>query len=249
MTTGKTTTWSDRCAPDYVEMIRDSVREALESSEAAPPHRSLAVEPTFLACMLALEGPAACKPSLERGQAHYEYLLNLMGPKPGGVNSVIAASVLQWEMLCMACGVEVPRITERKAFFDMLRKERAFVASGSPTLAFLAIAEGRPSDVSVWLDGKPVKRFTARETFGFDAPGFAQYLVKAVKVGAPLEDVMPAWDDFVVCFPRKLSAGTLDDPDLVAAARVVYETIGKMPTREVARLLHEKIMSLVQAGS
>lgn len=83
--------------------------------------------------------------------------------------------------------------------------------------------------------------FTPDATFGFNVQAFTHYLAKAVEVGAPMAAVQAAWDEFLLAFPPKVAARTLDWPDLLSAARVFYATIGGRSVGEVAAALHADV--------
>ena len=70
----------------------------------------------------------------------------------------------------------------------------------------------------------PASGFEPGRTFGFDHPGFIDYLGAACAVGAGFVDLAPAWHDFLVHFPHKLAARTIEWTDLLLAARVVHGT-------------------------
>jgi len=94
------------------------------------------------------------------------------------------------------------------------------------------------------LLGEPSAPFVRDQVFGADPSAFARYLTAAVEAGADASDVAPAWEALLRGFPAGLRTGELAWRYLLAAARVVYSTLGGTPASEVASVLHFEIEAL-----
>ena len=104
--------------------------------------------------------------------------------------------------------------------------------------ALLCAAVNLPELVAAFVDGRPDPAFEPERTFGFNVQGLAHYLAAAGPAGAAFTDVQPAWNDFMVSFPHKLAAGTLDWSHLLVVSATVFHHIGGAPLATVGSLLH-----------
>ena len=107
-------------------------------------------------------------------------------------------------------------------------------------LGWIAIAGFRPTeDVP----------FVPRATFEFNVQGLIAHLGGAILSGATLDDVLPAWHQFMALAVTLRKVRQVDNQVIFWVARVVFHHIGKQPLSTVADCVFEKINQLVAAGA
>lgn len=89
--------------------------------------------------------------------------------------------------------------------------------------------------------------FTPGATFEFNVQGFLAHLAGAIVHQRALDDVLPAWRDFVRAYPNLQRANMANLSTLLWAARLVDHHIGGQPLGTVAEFLYSEIRSAVAA--
>lgn len=152
--------------------------------------------------------------------------------------------LLQFAAVARACGAKLPADAKRieadwlPALAEQGESLDEFVRE---EMAFACVAAGQPERVAELLGAALPKSAPAGKTFGPNFGGLAKYLAAAVRDGAALDDVEPAFADFLAEFPDKLEAGTADWPALFWCARAVLSTIGGRAEGEVAAEIHRRV--------
>lgn len=80
--------------------------------------------------------------------------------------------------------------------------------------------------------------FVAGELHGFNSQSFLAHLAAAVEVGASVEDVWPAFEEFMHNFPRKEESGDFDGACLFWVARIIHHELGGRPLAHTCTWLH-----------
>ena len=91
--------------------------------------------------------------------------------------------------------------------------------------------------------------FVPRATFEFNMQGLIGHLGGAILSGATLDDVLPAWHQFmgVAIMLRKIRQ--IDDQVILWVARILFHHIGREPLGTVGAHIFEEINGLVAAGA
>ena len=89
--------------------------------------------------------------------------------------------------------------------------------------------------------------FVPQATFEFNMQGLISHLGGAVLAGATLDDVLPAWHQFMVVAITLMDVGQVDEQVILWVARVVFHHIGKEPLGTVGNRIFEEINNLVAA--
>lgn len=83
--------------------------------------------------------------------------------------------------------------------------------------------------------------FVARTVVGFNLQALAAHLAGAIESGASVDDVMPAFDEFIDNFESHDNAKSANKHVLLWIARIVFHRIGGAPLAEVATRLLTKL--------
>ena len=81
-------------------------------------------------------------------------------------------------------------------------------------------------------------RFCPGELHGFNPQSFLAHLAAAVEAKAAVEDVWPAFEEFIHNFPRKEESGDFDGACLFWVARIVHHELGGRPVGQTCAWLH-----------
>lgn len=81
-------------------------------------------------------------------------------------------------------------------------------------------------------------RFCPGELHGFNPQSFLAHLAAAVEAKAAVEDVWPAFEEFMHNFPRKEESGDFDGACLFWVARIVHHELGGRPVGQTCAWLH-----------
>jgi len=91
--------------------------------------------------------------------------------------------------------------------------------------------------------------FVPRATFEFNVHGLIGHLGGALLSGASLDDVLPAWHQFMALAVTLTKVRQIDNQVILWVARVVFHHIGKQPLGTVGDRVFEEINQLVAAGA
>jgi len=91
--------------------------------------------------------------------------------------------------------------------------------------------------------------FVPRATFEFNVQGLIAHLGGAILSGAALDDVLPAWHQFIALADTLRSVRQVDNQVILWVARVVFHHIGKEPLGSVGDRVFEEINRLIAAGA
>jgi hypothetical protein len=91
--------------------------------------------------------------------------------------------------------------------------------------------------------------FAPHATFGPNVQGLIGHLGGAMLSGAALDDVLPAWRDFLRFAVPLMKAHQIDHQVVLWAARVVFHHIGKQPLGSVGDRVFEEIDRIVASGA
>ena len=91
--------------------------------------------------------------------------------------------------------------------------------------------------------------FVPRATFEFNVQGLISHLGGAILSGATLDDVLPAWHQFMALAVTLRKVRQVDNQVIFWVARVVFHHIGKQPLSTVGDRVFEVINQLVAAGA
>jgi hypothetical protein len=80
--------------------------------------------------------------------------------------------------------------------------------------------------------------FSPRQLHGFNPQSFLGHLAAAVEARATVDDVWPAFEEFVLNFPRKEESGAFDGACLFWVARIVHHELGGRPIGQTCAWLH-----------
>jgi hypothetical protein len=104
----------------------------------------------------------------------------------------------------------------------------------------MAAAAQLPSFVPQFLGSNSTNAFVPGKIFEFNIPGLIHYLAAAIKNGASFEDVAPAWKSFLLAFPYKLVAQTVQWFDLLFVGKIIAQ-LQRTPLELVAQKIHQMI--------
>jgi len=90
--------------------------------------------------------------------------------------------------------------------------------------------------------------FVPRATFEFNMQGLIAHLGGAILSGATLDDVLPAWHQFMALAVTLRKVRQVDNQVILWVARVVFHHVGKQPLSTVGDRVYEEINRLVAAG-
>jgi len=91
--------------------------------------------------------------------------------------------------------------------------------------------------------------FVRGATFEFNVQGLIGHLGGALLSGAALEDVLPAWHQFMALAVTLMDVHQIDEQVILWVARVVFHHIGKQPLGTVGDRVFDEINRLVAAGA
>lgn len=249
-TAGLPSTWAELRAPEsgILAKQREQVQVLVETlalleGQLASLPQVMAPHAEDFAAIAALAGPEAARAELEKISAAVPQALKMtrMLGSTGAiswlalVNAGECAGAPSWSLASQPAAKMLEGVASN-------RKGLSEVELYSAALA--AIAAGETKLVPKLLNTKPAPDFTPGKTFLFNVQGFTLYLAAAKDKGASAADVAPAWRDFVLAFPRKLTARTLGWNELLWAARIYFHDFEKRPAAEVAGALHAQVSAL-----
>jgi hypothetical protein len=90
------------------------------------------------------------------------------------------------------------------------------------------------------MPGEPLD-FDAGATFQFDVQGLLRHLAGAIAHGAGLDEVRPAWDDFLRAGPVLIRGKQVDEATLAWLARLVHHRIGGGALAGVGDFLYREV--------
>ena len=91
--------------------------------------------------------------------------------------------------------------------------------------------------------------FVPCATFEFNMQGLIAHLGGALLTGATLDDVSPAWRQFMAVAVTLMDVHQIDEQVILWVARVVFHHIGKQPLGSVGDRVFEEISGLVEGGA
>jgi len=128
------------------------------------------------------------------------------------------------------CHDDMPASHWTKALVSLALGER---------LGWIAIAGFRPTE------NVP---FVSRATFEFNMQGLLAHLGGALLAGAAIDDVLPAWHQFMGLAVTLMDVRQIDEQVILWVARIVFHHIGHQPLGTVGDRVFEQINRLVAAG-
>ncbi|HZH03422.1 MAG TPA: hypothetical protein VEY30_06530, partial [Myxococcaceae bacterium] len=174
-------------------------------------------------CVAIVDGPGAVVPTLNDLKATLESAAQESRPGPDVLPFL--PDFLGYLNAADCCGVLSKPLggANAKGWLEAVAKRAGEMEERDVhAAAFAALGSGLPALVARLLRIKLPSRFEPGERFGFNSVGFLEYVATAQQKGAGARDLVPAFEDLVASFPRKLGAGTLNWPDLMWAARAYY---------------------------
>lgn len=154
---------------------------------------------------------------------------------PSLIEAQPATQALTMGLLARCCGLPFADELDAASWLEVLARDNSRTES-SFELGLLTLAYGHPEHLPRIIFGT-TPAFEPGLRFGFNTQGFTHYLAAAMNTGAELDDVAPAWREFLAAFPHKLAAQTLSWSGLLAAAYVVHHRIQGRPEKHVADVL------------
>ena len=142
-----------------------------------------------------------------------------------------------------ACAGWTDHITLFRQRLSDVRTERnsRFAAwHHAKTLAGIALGEKTLYRGPVGADVlfKETMPFTPYERHGYNPQSFLAHLAGAVETHAAIEEVWPAFEEFMFNFPGHEQTGEFDGACLFWVARIVHHHIGGQPLGETAAWVH-----------
>lgn len=230
-----------------VQLLAEDAAELQTQDEFLPgvafdaPARSLAV----LAVVL---GPVACRALFIQFDSALQTALKLMACKPFDVGLAGRIAVLHYinSARCSGTPLPEPALSAEGTWLPALSAYKDRVPEKvSDAMAFAALAFGRFELVPTFIGGGPLPAsIEPGQKFQFNVQKFVRYMATAAVRGAKAEDVLPAFREFVLVFPFKLGAESLDWVELLYAARAYYVHFEHRPVETVSQTLHELVTGI-----
>lgn len=245
---GVPVTWSEllneeaRTISGWLKLIKERAEQIVADSDS--PEAAFSGDLSTLVAGAIISGPSGCRPILE--------LMN--GLLPAETKSVEAdfsrklmesVTLVSYFSIARCCGTKLPPEAngiEQRWLPKIVEKEKRLFEEDRLTMALAATANRMPDLVPKLIGGgKLPKRIKPGEVFDFNAFGFIRYLAAAIACEADADDVLPAWLNFVACFPYKLAADSLDWIDLMLSGETIVVQLQKQPAGTVANALHRLV--------
>lgn len=116
-------------------------------------------------------------------------------------------------------------------------------------LLSLALNERRGWASVAGLDPTQDVPFIPRARFEFNVQGLIAHLGGAILSGATIDDVLPAWQQFIALADTLREVRQVDNQVILWVARVVFHHIGRQPLGTVGDRVFEEVNRLVAAGA
>jgi hypothetical protein len=198
-------------------------------------------------------GPTECAPAFTRFDSNLEAAIELVEAR--GLNNQFpgAVVVLQYINNARCAGLAVPESAvgaEAKWLPALAPYQSQMSDKDSYTMALAALALGAFDLVPTFSGGGSLPAsIEPGQKFQFNVQKLIRYMAAAAVQGAKVDDVSPAFREFVLTFPFKLGAKSLDWTDLLYAARAYYVHFERRPAETVAQTLHELVTSIAAGSS
>ncbi len=247
------TTWSALIAankPDIPEWAADLLERCDEAkellAEGSPVARTLLGVPSTLAQMAVVEGPDSIREIVQAWEPILGHAIGEIGETLSTNDRTMASVVLSFINVGSCTGVVFDSALDtatRRAEAEWPRQLTTMVYGMSDRerwLASLSALSANQPEHAITLAGADTipASVTPGEVFDFNVQGFIRYMAAAEHLGVPLEQVLPAFENFIARFPYKLQAGMLRFDELLYSARVVLSRIGTMSEKETGVELH-----------
>jgi hypothetical protein len=193
-------------------------------------------------------GPAACRHTFTLFDSGLQAILGLLAGRSFEHGLVGGLSVLRYihSARCSGARLPAPAVKAEVEWLPAFVPHRGRVAEKySDAMAFAALALGRFDLVPTFLGGGPLPAsIEPGQTFQFNVQKFVRYMATAAVGGAKAEEVLPAFREFVLVFPFKLGAESLDWGELLYAARAYYVYFEHRSVETVSQTLHEFVTGI-----
>jgi hypothetical protein len=161
---------------------------------------------------------------------------------------VTTLGVLHYVAVARCCDGALPReaIAIEKDWLPFLASRKGDMEEKeSYSMAFAALALGAFERVPGFIGGGPLPASVEPgQKFQLNVQKFVRYMAAAAARGMKAEEVAPAFREFVLVFPLKVGAKSLQWIDLMHAARAYYVHFERRPVETVAQTLHELVTSI-----
>ena len=193
-------------------------------------------------------GPAACASAFALFDSSLQAAIKALAARSFSDEWLGALAVLQYINSARCAGVAVPesaRSAEAKWLPELVPYLGRMSEKESYKVALAALSLGAFELVPTFLGGGPLPAsIEPGQKFQFNVEKFIRYMAAAAVRGAKVDEVSPAFREFVLTFPFKLGAESLDWSDLLYAARAYYVHFERRPVETVAQTLHELVTSI-----
>jgi len=202
----------------------------------------LATLDTAVAGVALLSGPDECAQVTQATLPAFEAVARDLAPDGYLMSPGELIDLLAYQHVAATCGAAPGASLDPARALTTLAGAPADTAGFELRLTLTALATGQ--DARAGFSPPHAFEYAPGAMFGPNAEGFVHFLRLALKAGASFADVEPGWRSFVLLFPRKLAAGTLDWPDLLLAGSVVHHRFGGLPLDQVAGRIHQTLRAM-----
>lgn len=127
------------------------------------------------------------------------------------------------------------------------RRDKYVYHHWNRALAAIAVDDPRTwKPIAGFLPSDPVQ-FVPGSTFSFNVQGFIAHLAGAITHGRSVQEVLPAWQNFVDSYPELQASQMADTGTLLWASRLVNHHIARQQLGTTAAFLHDEINAAVAA--
>ena len=231
-----------------VSILTKRVTDILAVKPSVTIAPKFAAFPALLMRVAVMLGPDSCVTAIQQMDALFVRARDEFSKGITKHNRISVTGILNYVNVARCCGATVDFSDQTMVEWlgELLPHQEAFTEFECETLALASLACHQPNWVLSYLNGEAERDFTPGRVFGPNVYGMILYLLVAEQHKAVTSDVEPAWNDFLLAFPRKLEAKTLEWPDLAWAARVYYCDFLGVDTPKVLTRLHEQVQELIQ---
>jgi hypothetical protein len=207
-----------------------------------------------LSLMLIARGPAFVRRELEPiqhilPQSVAAYLRDCVG------DYALSSMIFEYSdatNLFEIVGIDVPPevLGSFRPFMPRVDTDRRDMPASHWTKALTSLALGEPLGwvgIAGFLLSQEIP-FVPGATFEFNVHGLIGHLGGALLSGASLEDVLPAWHQFMALAVTLMDVGQIDEQVILWVARIVFHHIGKQPLGTVADRVFNEINQLIAEG-
>jgi len=157
-------------------------------------------------------------------------------------DAVVAANaVCLYECLGLDAGDALALIKPHLVEIETSRRDEFVFEHWNRALIAIALDDRLTWGPIAGLMPKESVPFTPGATFAFNVQGFVAHLAGAVVHGRAVEEVLPAWHDFVRCYPELDAVAMADKATLLWAARLVHHHIGGHQIDTTAAFLYDEV--------